>query len=106
MNFHYCGGKVKKVSFFTTGNEKGCCGSKKKSMGCCKDKTSFIKIKDNHHAFGTVKLSQNFPNFIDVFQPELKFYVFSGFPYYQQNFHDPPVLYDSSIYLKHQVLLI
>lgn len=49
MNLHYCAGKLKGISFFQT-KEDGCCGNKKKSKGCCKEKTLVYKVKDNHKA--------------------------------------------------------
>jgi hypothetical protein len=39
MNLHYCGGKLKTVSFFSS-NEKGCCGSKRKAKDVVKTKPS------------------------------------------------------------------
>jgi hypothetical protein len=45
INTHFCGGKLKAVSLFNQ-TEKGCCGSKKASKGCCHDSKSFIKVKD------------------------------------------------------------
>jgi len=47
MNLHYCGGKLKDISFFQT-KEDGCCGNKKKSKGCCKEKTLVYKVKSIH----------------------------------------------------------
>ena len=45
INTHFCGGKIKTVSLFNQ-TEKGCCGSKKASKGCCHDSKTFIKVKD------------------------------------------------------------
>lgn len=49
MNLHYCAGKLKGVSIYKSDKDK-CCGNKKKSMGCCKEKSLAYKIKDNHQS--------------------------------------------------------
>ena len=106
INYHYCGGKLKKVSLISF-DEKGCCGSKKKSKGCCHDKTSFVKIKDSHKANDFVKAPVNFPV---LMKPE-SFLLFVILPTDNSNsvvsnYHAPPVLYDNPLYLKHRVFLI
>lgn len=106
MNFHYCGGSVKKVSFYHVSDEEGCCGSEEKDSGCCSDKAAFIKVKDNHHSFGAVKLNPNFLKCCEVIQPELKISLCDSYAHYKQVDHDPPVFYDNPIYLKHKVFLI
>ncbi len=88
------------------GNEDGCCGSEEKSDGCCKDKTSFIKVKDDHHSFGAVKVAYNFLKYTDIIQPELKISLLPEFTYQTNTDHDPPVYYDNPLYLKLKVLLI
>ena len=45
INFHYCGGKLKKISWIE--HKDCCCGSKKKAKGCCKEKTVICKVKDS-----------------------------------------------------------
>ena len=56
ISLHYCGGKLKDISLFSSGNEDGCCGSKKKSKGCGNEKSAFIKVKDNHFAGTNIKV--------------------------------------------------
>ena len=56
ISLHYCGGKLKDISLFNNSNEDGCCGSKKKSKGCCNNKSVFIKVKDNHFAHTNIKV--------------------------------------------------
>ena len=53
MNLHYCAGKLKGVSLLQS-EKDGCCGTKKKSKGCCKEKTFAYKIKDNHKSTAKV----------------------------------------------------
>lgn len=106
LNLHYCGGHLKKVAFYSVSDEDGCCGSKEKSHGCCKDKASFIKVKDDHQAFGAVKVNLSFIKCCDVFQPELKISLTGDYSEYKKADPDPPVFYDNPIYLKYKVLLI
>lgn len=107
MNFHYCGGKLKHVSLFEKDHETGCCGSKKKSKGCCNDKTSYVKIKDNYKPNDLVKAPLNFKQI--VINEEIL--LFTSLPklidsYNVLNYHAPPVFYDNPLYLKYRVLLI
>lgn len=107
ISLHYCGGKLKDISLFSSGNENGCCGSKKKSKGCCNEKSAFIKVKDNHFAGTNVKVFNSpvklipAPVFNQLFQIQN-----TGIIYAALNYHSPPVIYDNPIYLKHRVLII
>lgn len=106
FNLHYCGGKLKTVSLFSN-NEEGCCGSKKKSKGCCKDKTTLIKVEDSHQLSHIAKV--NSANIISLatLSVQLLFNLESGSDAEPTpNYHSPPVLYDNPLYLKNQVFLI
>ncbi len=105
INLHYCGGKIKSASFLKI-TEEGCCGTKEKSKGCCKDKSTFFKIKDNHKLDSAPKTANQTLQ-INVIVTELLFCLpKSSIASSILNYHAPPVLYDNPIYLKHQVFLI
>lgn len=106
LNVHYCGGKIKHVSFITT-NEKGCCGKKKMRKKCCKDKVAYFKIKDNHKSNQFAKIVTPSVKLISAVLPTVNvdFYA-HGVHTFIQNDHAPPVIYDNPLYLKHRVLLI
>ena len=107
ISLHYCGGKLKEISFFGAGNENGCCGSKKKSKGCCHDKSTFIKVKDNHFAGNNVKVFNSTVKLIPAPVFNQLFQIQNSDIYYTAlNYYPPPVLYDNPIYLKHRVLII
>lgn len=107
VSVHYCGGKVKEFSLFHASNEEGCCGTKKKSKGCCHEKAAFIKVKDNHNPSSSVYLANNYSKIIDAYLPAQFFTIPSkSVAYFVLKFHSPPVLYDNPLYLKHKVLLI
>lgn len=106
FNLHYCGGKLKNVSVLTN-NEEGCCGSKKKSKGCCKDKTSVIKVEDSHQLSHVAKINSISFISLEISCVQLLFdlegnSIASKIPH----IHPPPVIYDNPIYLKNQVFLI
>jgi hypothetical protein len=107
VSLHYCGGKFKEFSLFHSSNEEGCCGSKKKSKGCCNEKTTVIKVKDNHNPSNSVYLANNYDKIICNAIP-LQLITISSISvsYYRLKFHSPPVLYDNPLYLKHKALLI
>jgi hypothetical protein len=55
ISLHYCAGKFKSISLFES-KEDNCCGSKKRSKGCCKEKSVAYKVRDNHQSTGKVVL--------------------------------------------------
>jgi hypothetical protein len=55
VSLHYCAGKFKGISLFES-KEDNCCGSKKRSKGCCKEKSVVYKVKDNHQSTGKIIL--------------------------------------------------
>ncbi len=55
INSHYCGGKLKEISFLK--HEDCCCGSTKKAKKCCKDETIFCKIQDNQKLTSKIIIS-------------------------------------------------
>ena len=106
INAHYCGGKIKHISVFA-GNEDGCCGNKKKSKGCCKDKTTIIKVQDNHQASKVAQVSSPTIHLVAIVSVQLLFNLpISDEVNIISNYHAPPVLYDNPLYLKHRVLII
>lgn len=107
FNLHYCGGKIKSLSFLKAHDEKRCCGNKKKSKDCCKEKTAFIKVKDNHQSNRLLKAPFSSFKTIDIDLPQLSLNLFSNqCEIITKNYHAPPVFYDNPLYLQHRVLLI
>ena len=107
VRMHYCGGKLKQISFLQNDNEKGCCGNKKRSKGCCKNKTAFFKVKDNHEANSLLKAPTPTKLIVDVIPIVLYYYAYlSNVCDVVINYYQPPVIYENPLYLKHRVLLI
>ena len=107
VNVHYCGGKLSSINFFSSNIHLCKCGKKAMKKNCCKDKTAFLKMKDdlvktNLTAFKiyTSKLILALPKpieFVPTAQTQLV--VLSLY-------HPPPFKPKSPIYLLDRVLLI
>lgn len=107
VSLHYCGGKIKSISFFDKKGNDCCCGNKKKSKNCCNQKSTFIKVKDNHHLSSSIDVNSSYFKIIATVFPTPVFEIPNAHTYYHTlNYHAPPVLYDKPLYLKHQVLII
>ena len=107
VNMHYCGGKFKQISLFHPVNDTGCCGSKKKGKGCCNDKTTFIKVKDNHNLSENVNLNFNYFKILTpITSTQLFTNLFKSDSYLKFYYHSPPLLYNNPLYLKYKVLII
>jgi hypothetical protein len=47
VTVHYCGGKLSSINFFPLDGHYCKCGKKAMKKDCCKDKTTFLKMKDD-----------------------------------------------------------
>lgn len=108
INFHYCGGKLKDISFFdTVDKEKGCCGNKKRSKGCCQNKSTIIQIKDDHRSSSDFKTPSNSAVDLNYSLPQATLLFSSVFSEeICSNYHSPPLLNKPPIYLNYRVLVI
>lgn len=107
FNLHYCGGNLKTISFSSV-SEKSCCGSKMKSKGCCHNKTIVIKVKDKHQSNKIDKITYAKPILIlDNSTPEINYISsYSKENQTPENYHSPPIVLKTPIYLKNRVLII
>lgn len=108
INVHYCGGKIKEISFFQGYKKEGCCGNKMKSKKCCNDKLAVLKINDLHKSVHDIKVPG--PNYqltgliIPVLTLNFSADVHST-DVYSDN-QDPPDLNSPYIYLSNGAFLI
>lgn len=78
------------------------------SKDCCKNKHSYLKVKDSHHLNSTIKINTAKVLIYDfILPPAVALYQ----PYFIQtelisDCHAPPVIYDNPLYLKNRVLII
>lgn len=108
VDLHYCGGKLKKISFFGKSEEKGCCGKKMKSKNCCKSKNSYLKVKDKHHSNSILKLNFNKVSITELLIASgVKFNnLSSNHSFIIRDYHSPPIHYNDPLYLSNRALLI
>ena len=107
LNLHYCGGKIKGISFAHT-TEKNCCGKKMKNKNCCKEKSVVYKVKDNQDSnpisfsfknkFGADKIYIHIVSILQV-TSNSSFLITS-------NFHSPPDFDSGDSYLINRVIRI
>lgn len=71
FNVHYCGGKIKGISLFST-EEDGCCGKKMKSKKCCKEKTVVYTVKETQNGSSKINITKTSFEFFSVVS-KLKF---------------------------------
>jgi hypothetical protein len=106
VSLHYCGGKLKEISFLNHENDKGCCGKKKMSKNCCKDKITYFKVRDSHESSHLLKTPVPSYKITDIALPIFEHNFSESVSAIILNYHAPPVIYDNPLYLKHRVLLI
>jgi hypothetical protein len=110
LSAHYCGGKLKNISFLTHPDNDSCCGSKKMSKDCCKDAKSFLKVKDSHKLSASISItnqaSKNFqtnglPSLLLSYLPiSVKSEIF------HQKVFDPPVISSPPIFIElHRIVV-
>ena len=109
ISVHYCGSKIKDISYFDLKEKDGCCGNKMKNKGCCSDKTTFIKINDTHQSVLLLKAPYSTFKTTDQIALGLQFNFSTH--WYEINtipgLHKPPIINSSSsLYPSNRVLLI
>jgi hypothetical protein len=107
ISLHYCGGKLKSISFFNHNNENSCCGKMMKK-GCCKEKTITIKTNDNHNRISDLTVPDiTHTQLLDIALPQAtinfsNFYSSEIIPHYD----GPPDIFYDPIFLRYRVLII
>lgn len=99
VNIHYCGGKLKKISLAQ--NEGCCCGPKKKTKGCCKEKTLICKIKDNQKTTRQIAIPTNSREQIKVIWIVFDFFIYSytDIPKIALDDSPPPNCYSDPVFI-------
>ncbi len=107
VSLHYCAGKLKGISLIQT-EKDNCCGSKKKSMGCCKEKTLSYKVKDNHQSIDKIIVpDKSLTQFIHSNYVEIALFVKPTIDLYTlPDFHAPPYQDSNPTYLLNRTFRI
>jgi hypothetical protein len=108
INAHYCGGKLKEISFFQINEKEGCCGKKMKSKNCCKDKITVLKINDIHKSVHDLKVPGPIYQLAGLIIPvlTLNFSISITSADVFTDTQDPPDLNTPDLYLRNRVFLI
>jgi|DEB19_MinimDraft_2_1074335.scaffolds.fasta_scaffold00414_3 hypothetical protein len=107
FNLHYCGGNLKTISFSSV-SEKTCCGKKIMKKGCCHNKTILIKVKDKHQSNKIDKITYT-KVFFSLDNSKIDVIYISSYSKENktpENYHSPPIVLKTPIYLKNRVLII
>lgn len=107
-NFHYCGGKIQKVSIVGFSSHKSCCEGKPMKKGCCEDvQVCFKKSSvDQQSSAPVLFFSPAIPaESLHAFliEPDLERYVPKNI---SPSVNAPPPELRIPIYLKHCVFII
>jgi len=108
VNIHFCGGKIKAITFFGGFKNKTCCGTKKMKKGCCKDKKVELKKADakshvdQFHSASSYVLQAVLPTEYPAFQTQILFAVS------QQDYmtRPPPPGNRSPLYIQYSSFII
>jgi hypothetical protein len=107
INLHFCGGKIKSISIFSSA-KKCCCGFKKKNKGCCENKTIVLKIDSKQYLSKISKVQSvkiiSIP-FISILENESVFKVLKKIDI-AEIYQPPPLFCSTSIFIKNRVLII
>lgn len=108
FSIHFCGSKVKYISFCkSVDNEKGCCGNKKRSKGCCHDKSMIIKVETDHILSSDFKLPVNHQIVFNNKLPEINTLLyFLQYNPVVSNYHSPPLINKLPLYITQRILII
>lgn len=106
LNLHYCGGKIKSISFTHT-DESGCCKGKMKKAGCCKETTAYAKVEDSQASASHLQVPQGQCLQLLATLPATAVYLEKALTatFHAQAVH-PPGYTREPCYLRKRVLLI
>lgn len=107
-NFHYCGGKIKKISIVGFSTHKSCCAGKPMKKGCCEDvqvcfkKTSVDQQSSSAILFFSSAIPTE-PLHTLVIEPDHELYVPKNI---KSSVNAPPPELRIPIHIKHCVFII
>ncbi|MGZ3864483.1 MAG: HYC_CC_PP family protein [Bacteroidia bacterium] len=104
FNVHYCGGKIKSISFFTS-EEDGCCGRKMKSKKCCKEKTVVYTVKETQNGTSKINITKTSLGSFSLVS-KINFIGLPSKFLRAASFKEPPDIVYNKSYLVNRVFLI
>jgi len=107
LNLHYCGGKIKSVSFFHT-DEADCCGPKmKKKKDCCKERSFVYQVKEDQNNANPLSFENPAKKILAIVSaPQTFLASLKSFSFAVPDFHAPPDITGPGTYLKNRAFRI
>ena len=107
ITVHTCRGKISSFNLFSAGKHGCCCGKKPMKAGCCKDKTTILKIKNDISKVNSLVFRQILPDHIIIaFSQNCNFSLPKFRVFANSFFKPPPFKPKAPIYLLDGVFLI
>jgi hypothetical protein len=107
ISVHYCGGKLTSTSLFSFDKHPCKCGKKAMKKGCCQDRTTFFKVKNDLSKVDHVTLKVPSSKVkLPIFR-QIDFSLNTEPNYFVSHFyHLPPIRPKVPLYLLDKVFLI
>lgn len=107
INKHYCGNRLKSVNLILIQNNKSCCGDVEMPEGCCKNKTKYIKLKEDYMQASSVSIPSSDFFFVAVFTQIITQLLTNPQNEYLGDIsHDPPIISTVSLSILYRSILI
>lgn len=107
MSFHFCGGKLSNIDFFSDASHQCSCGKKAMKPNCCKDKTVLLKANDGLAKTETHIFKISAPKLIFTLVNQVNVLPSAHFQFVTSDFfHPPPFKPKASIHIFNGVFLI
>lgn len=108
LSLHWCGGKVTSIDVFSSHAHRCACKKKEMKPGCCKDKTTYFKVKTIlAKEASQIEIKQVFSKlFLRPFSKITIGYVYNPVVRIADFYHPPPLMPKSPIYLLDRVIII
>ena len=104
---HYCGGKLSSILFLSFDMHPCKCGKKAMKKNCCKDKTTYLKMKNDLAKSNSIVFKTASPKLIFPYLKQFELVPSAQFQYSVSAFyHPPPFKPKGPIYLLDRVFLI
>lgn len=107
VSMHFCGGLLNSIDIFTFNGHSCKCGKKAMEKNCCKDKTTFLRVKNDLANANQINYKIACPKLIAVFATQTINIPSAQCQYATANFYHPPLFKPKTpIYLLDRVFLI
>ena len=107
VTVHTCRGKISSIKLFSTNKHGCCCGKKPMKAGCCKDKTTILKLKNDLVKVSPIAFKQSLPDKIIIAFFQKRNFSLKTRTVFTNSFYKPPPFSPKApIYIMDGVFLI